>query len=123
MAHKVMGFADGNLWLFLLLAAGAAVFLTEVISNAACLAILLPVLLSISTSTEQIKPLGAMFLVALGTGLSFMLPISTPGNALVYASGHVSIRSMIRCGFWLNIAGIVILMTGGYLWWKLIGLI
>ena len=80
------------------------------------------VLLSLVASTGQVDHAGAMFLVAFGTCLAFMLPISTPGNALVFASGHVSIRDMIRCGIWLNIAGVVILMTVGRWWWTFIGL-
>ena len=123
LAEKFLALSGGHLWLFLLLATLAAVFLTEVISNAACLAILLPVLLAIVASTGQMNSTGAMFLIAFGTGLAFMLPISTPGNALVYASGYVSTRDMIKCGFWLNVAGVVILLTVGCFWWKLIGVL
>ena len=38
----------------------------------------------------------------------FMLPVATPPNAVVYGTGRIPIRFMARTGFWLNIAGIVI---------------
>jgi sodium-dependent dicarboxylate transporter 2/3/5 len=40
---------------------------------------------------------------------AFMLPVATPPNAVVFGSGYLSIKDMVRKGFWLNIASIVLL--------------
>ena len=43
---------------------------------------------------------------ALAASCGFMLPVATPPNAVVYGTGKIPIRFMVRTGFWLNIAGI-----------------
>jgi len=42
---------------------------------------------------------------AIAASYAFMLPVATPPNAIVFGSGHVTIREMTRAGFWLNIVG------------------
>ena len=47
----------------------------------------------------------------LGASMGFMMPISTPPNAIVYSSGHVPITAMIRHGIVLDLAGFVVIVT------------
>lgn len=64
----------------------------------------------------------AMYSVGMASALAFMLPIGTPNNALAYSTGYISVRDMLKGGIWLNLLSIVIFMTFGLGYWKLIGL-
>lgn len=88
--------------------AGVTIFLTEVTSNTATTATLLPVLASLGMQMEC-GPLFLMIPAALAASCAFMLPVATPPNAVVFETGKVPMGSMIRYGFWLNLAGIVLI--------------
>jgi sodium-dependent dicarboxylate transporter 2/3/5 len=47
----------------------------------------------------------------MGASLGFMLPVSTPCNAIVYGSGYIPIGRMIRYGFLLDVVGVVVIIT------------
>lgn len=81
---------------------GFLILLTEVSSNTAIAAIFVPLILSIAP-VVGLPPLMAMMTVTMAGSLSFMLPMATPPNAVVFASGGLSIREMIKCGIGLNI--------------------
>jgi sodium-dependent dicarboxylate transporter 2/3/5 len=81
---------------------GFLILLTEVSSNTAIAAIFVPLVLSIAP-VVGLPPLMAMMTVTMAGSLSFMLPMATPPNAVVFASGGLSIREMIKCGAGLNI--------------------
>ena len=92
----------------LLATVALVVFLTELTSNTATAATFLPVAGAMSLSLEA----SAMALaapVALAASFAFMLPVATPPNAVVYGSGEVEMRSMIRAGLWLNTLSIALL--------------
>jgi sodium-dependent dicarboxylate transporter 2/3/5 len=72
-----------------------ALLLTEVTSNTASAALLIPLFLGLAPHVER-APLAV--LVAVGTSCAFMLPVATPPNAIVFGSGHVPQRAMIRGG-------------------------
>lgn len=79
-------------------------FLTELTSNTATTATLVPILAAIA----PVLGLDAYHLIvpaAIAASYAFMLPVATPPNAIVFGSGHVTIREMTRAGFWLNIVG------------------
>ena len=52
----------------------------------------------------------------LGSSMGFMLPVSTPPNAIIYGSGEVRITDMIKAGFLLDIVGVVVVWLVA-LWW------
>ena len=84
------------------------VFATELISNTAVTAKLAPILIGVAiqfglAAETLVVP------VAIATSMAFMLPVATPPNAMVHASGHVSQGDMIRVGFRLNLAAIVVI--------------
>lgn len=72
-----------------------ALLLTEVTSNTASAALLIPLFLGLAPQVERV-PLAV--LVAVGTSCAFMLPVATPPNAIVFGSGHVPQRMMILGG-------------------------
>ncbi|MEZ6096287.1 MAG: SLC13 family permease [Pirellulaceae bacterium] len=94
-------------WLIVLAVTTVVVFMTELTSNTATTASLLPVLVALAT-VIGIHP--AILAIAAGVSAScaFMLPVATPPNAIVYGSGHISIRQMAQCGFWLNLIAIML---------------
>ena len=63
-----------------------AIFLTEAISNSACVAILIPIGFSIG-DIVGISPIIMVFLIAIPSGLAFILPMGTPPNAIAYSAG------------------------------------
>lgn len=85
----------------------AFTFISELTSNTATASALLPVLASIA-KVNSINPLILMLPATISNSLSFMLPIGTPPNAVVYGSGKIKIQEMLKAGFILNIAGIII---------------
>jgi sodium-dependent dicarboxylate transporter 2/3/5 len=52
---------------------------------------------------------------ALAASCAFMLPVGTPPNAMVFGTGYVGMREIVRAGFWLNLAGIVLITMVSYL--------
>ena len=88
-----------------------AILLTELMSNTATTAALLPVVGALAVSTE-LTPLILAACVSLGASSAYMLPVATPPNAIVFGSGHVTLPQMMRAGVLLSLVGIVII-TGG----------
>lgn len=84
----------------------AVTFLTEVTSNTATTALLMPLLGSIALATDT-DPRLLMFPAAVSASFAFMLPVATVPNAAVYGAG-VATRDMAREGFVLNLAGAVV---------------
>jgi sodium-dependent dicarboxylate transporter 2/3/5 len=82
------------------------VFLTELTSNTASAAALIPILASLAPGLG-VSPLALAVPAALAASFAFMLPVATPPNAVVFGSGRVEIRDMIRAGLRLNLIGIV----------------
>jgi sodium-dependent dicarboxylate transporter 2/3/5 len=84
------------------------VFLTEVTSNTATSQILLPLVASVAKQIE-INPLLLMLPVTLSASMAFMMPVATPPNAIVFASGQLRIRDMIKTGLIINLLAIILI--------------
>jgi len=84
------------------------VFLTELVSNTASAALLVPIFLGVATSLG-VSPLLFAAAIAVAASCAFMLPVATPPNALVYGSGQVPQATMMRCGLVLNLLCIVVI--------------
>jgi sodium-dependent dicarboxylate transporter 2/3/5 len=89
-------------------------FLTEITSNIATTAILLPVLVSLAP-VLGVHPYYLMIGATLAASCAFMLPVATPPNAVVFGSGYLEMDDMVKKGFWLNIISILILTAAVYL--------
>jgi sodium-dependent dicarboxylate transporter 2/3/5 len=88
--------------LIILVVTAVVVFLTELTSNSATAAALLPVIGAVAVAVGQ-DPLLLAVPVAVAASCAFMLPVATPPNAIVYGSGMLSIAQMARAGLWLNL--------------------
>jgi len=90
-------------------------FLTEVTSNTATTTMMLPILAA-TAHVLRIHPMLLMIPATISASCAFMLPIGTPPNAIVFASGKVSLMQMGRVGFLLNLIGVGIITAFVYLW-------
>ncbi|MGM8848971.1 SLC13 family permease [Salinicola sp. V024] len=88
------------------------IFLTELTSNTATAAAFLPLLGALAMSLG-VDPLLITVPAAIAASCAFMMPVATPPNAIVFATGHMKIQSMIRAGFLLNIVGTVLVTLIG----------
>ncbi len=79
-------------------------FLTEVATNSAVISMMAPVVISIATSTGE-NPVALTIAAALACSMAFMLPVGTPPNALVYGTGYIRLKDMMKAGFILDILG------------------
>jgi sodium-dependent dicarboxylate transporter 2/3/5 len=86
-------------------------FMTELMSNVALTAVLIPVVAGIAIGLE-IPILYLLIPVTMASSCAFMLPMATPPNAIVFASGFVKVHQMARVGIILNLiaVGLLILM-------------
>lgn len=98
--------------LIVLLVSLVLVFLTEVTSNTATATIFFPILAGAAPALG-VDPFMLLIPAAMGVSCAFMLPMATPPNALVFATGEVSIRQMAKAGLILNFisAGLVTLLV------------
>ena len=81
--------------------------LSEIASNVATAAMILPVLIAIAAAIG-VNPYVLLVAATLAASIGFMLPVATPPNAVVFGSGYLRIRDMIRAGFWMDLICIVI---------------
>jgi sodium-dependent dicarboxylate transporter 2/3/5 len=94
------------LLLFILIA--SVNFLTEITSNLATTAMILPVLVSLS-SVINIHPYFLLIGATVAASCAFMLPVATPPNAVVFGSKLLTINDMVKKGFWMNLISIFVL--------------
>lgn len=83
-------------------------FLTEITSNLATTAVLLPVLASLANAIN-VHPYLLLVAATVAASCAFMLPVATPPNAVVFGSGYLEINDMVKKGFWMNLISILIL--------------
>ena len=109
VGEAVSGNSQWELWLLLLVLTSIMLFMTELMSNVALCVIFLPVVLGIADGLN-IPPLMLAIPVTLASSYAFMMPVSTPPNAIVYSSGYISMKQMVKAGFILNVISIIMLM-------------
>lgn len=93
--------------LFLLVLTATVVMLTELASNTATVAALMPVVVTIADASGM-DIVSTSAAVAMAASCAFMLPVATPPNALVFATGHVTVAAMMRAGIVMNVLSIVL---------------
>ena len=88
-------------------AVALVIYLTELTSNLATTATLLPVMGAIAVQAG-VPPIMLTVPITIAASCAFMLPVATPPNAIVFSTGLISIPQMVKAGFFLNIIGIII---------------
>ena len=92
------------------LATVTAALVSEVTSNTASATMVIPVVIGVAQAAG-IDPLQPALAATLGSGLGFMLPVSTPCNAIVYSSGRIPLRTMMGYGVMLDVVGVLVIIA------------
>jgi solute carrier family 13 (sodium-dependent dicarboxylate transporter), member 2/3/5 len=98
-----------------------AIALTETTSNTATATMLAPLAIA-AAQAAGVSPIPPAMAVAIGASMAFMLPVSTPPNAIVYGSGQIPITAMARHGAALDLASAMIVPAGVLLGCRWLGL-
>jgi solute carrier family 13 (sodium-dependent dicarboxylate transporter), member 2/3/5 len=113
IGESIQVLVPGGEWgavVLILLATAVAVLTSEFTSNTASANIVVPVAIALGTATGG-EPLPAALAATFGASLGFMMPVSTPCNAIVYGSGRIPLRSMMAAGVALDVVGIAVITT------------
>lgn len=104
-----------------LILSGLSLVLTEVVSNTAVVALLMPVSLGIAEAFGM-DPRVIALVVAVPAGLAFALPVGTPANAIAYSSGYLRMRDLMVPGALLNLVAWIVFNLMAILYWPLLGI-
>ncbi len=110
LGAQIGSMAGMPVWVFIAIAAVIVTFAGELLSNTAMTAALIPL---VATAAQAMgwDPLMALLPLTLAASCGFMLPVATPPNAIVYASGRIESKAMIRAGFRANLLTIAIILA------------
>lgn len=92
-----------------------AIVMTETTSNTAAANMVVPVVIAIAQG-GGVDPVAPALGAAMGCSMGFLLPVSTPPNAIVYSSGLVPITRMVRYGLAMSVVAWLV-VTGAARWW------
>jgi solute carrier family 13 (sodium-dependent dicarboxylate transporter), member 2/3/5 len=107
IASQLIFLSGMPLIVIILIIVAVAIFSSEVISNTAAAALLIPISASLATSLD-INPILIMVPLTIATSYGFIMPVGTPPNAIVFATGHVTAAKMAKVGLPLDIIGILL---------------
>ena len=117
MADSIVQFVQTKpLWVLCFVITAFIIFLTEFTSNTASAALIMPIVISVAQSMN-LPPIALAAIIACGASCAFMLPIATPPNAIVFATGNVKQLDMAKVGLILNPFCIVIIGSMTYFVW------
>jgi sodium-dependent dicarboxylate transporter 2/3/5 len=118
LASKIAGgmalFAGAPVVLLIAVSALLVTFLTEITSNTAIATIFLPILAATAVGLN-VHPYLLMIPATISASCAFMLPVATPPNAIVFASGSIPMTAMVRIGLIMNLIGVVLVTLIMYL--------
>lgn len=106
--------------IFLGLAVIVTLLMTEIMSNAAAVGVVLPMALPIA-EVLGIDLRAVTLAVAVASGLGFLFPMSTPAIAIAVSTGHVSTAHTFRYGVYLEVVGLLVIIALILWWWPLLG--
>lgn len=118
LAHALLP-AGLSGWGLLVLLALMTLLLTEAISNAAAVAIMLPLAISMA-GTAHLDPVLIALAIGIVSGFAFMLPMGTPANAMIYGTGYIEMNRMVKSGFVLMLSTLALFALVSRLWWPVL---
>jgi sodium-dependent dicarboxylate transporter 2/3/5 len=113
LGHWIAGFSGSNLLLIILVVTTLSIFMSEVMSNIAQVIVLAPVVSGIADALGM-NPFLLGVPMTLAASAASMMPMGTPPNAIVFASGHIQIRQMMKVGFIMNLISILLIVLFSY---------
>jgi solute carrier family 13 (sodium-dependent dicarboxylate transporter), member 2/3/5 len=114
IGNATRGLAGLHPLLLLLAITTITVFLSELTSNTAQVATLVPVLAAMAPVLGM-NPYVLIIACTLGASSAYMMPVGTPPNAIVFGTGLVRMPQMMKAGFWLNLTGILVITALAWL--------
>lgn len=96
--------------------------LSEFMSNAAAVAVMLPLAFSLADRLGA-SPVALTLATSIGAGLDFALPFSSAPNTIVFASGYLRMTDVVKAGGLMTIASVLVVLLVAWWWWPLIGLL
>ncbi|MFQ5329359.1 MAG: SLC13 family permease [Thermodesulfobacteriota bacterium] len=121
MADRTIGAWATSPWAVIALLSLTTLVLTEGISNAAVIAILMPVGIGMA-DRFGLSPVTVTFAIAVPAGLAFALPMSTPANAIAVSSSYVTVRDMMKAGIFMGVTAWIVFNLVARFYWPLIGM-
>jgi sodium-dependent dicarboxylate transporter 2/3/5 len=88
-----------------------AILISETTSNTASAAVVVPIVIPVAMAAN-VDPFVPALAATFAASFGFMLPVSTPQNAIVYGSGMVPITQMVRNGFFFDVIGAILIVIG-----------
>ncbi len=110
MGNWLAGFSGSGGFVLVLMIVLISVFLSEVMSNVAQVIVFAPVIAGMADALH-VSPLLLGIPMTLGASCAGMLPMGTPPNAIVFASGHIKLTDMLRVGFVMNILSVILIAS------------
>ncbi len=110
-----------SLWAITALVTAAAILLSELASNTAAATTLIPIAIGLAQGAG-VSPIAPALGVGIGASMGFMLPVSTAPNAIVYSSGLIPSKEMMKSGVLIDILGFIVTMVGLWIMLPILGL-
>jgi sodium-dependent dicarboxylate transporter 2/3/5 len=110
IGNALVGWRTGSDLLQVGAIATGVTLLSELGSNTAVASLVLPILAR-TAGAWGMAPLMVMIPATLAASCGFMLPIASPMQAIVFASGHLTVKQMVKAGIWMDLVGVVLLMA------------
>jgi len=125
VSESLIGFVGQNPLVVMITFLILVIVISNMMSNAAAVAVVLPIAVITVTGLDVSGNYSGelvSYLIAMGSAMVFMLPVGTPSAAIVYSSGYVEVKDLVKAGGVLTILSILVFLTIGLGWWKLIGI-
>jgi sodium-dependent dicarboxylate transporter 2/3/5 len=107
------GFSGSSLIFLILAVAFLSIFISEFMSNVAQVIVFAPVVTGIAEAVG-VNPFMLGIPMTLAASCASMMPMGTPPNAIVFSSGHIKLKEMIRAGFVMNLISILLIVLASY---------
>ncbi len=119
LAGQILGSSLITPFLLIMILAALSKIVTELISNAAAVVILVPISFGF-VNTLNLSPELLVLVVTIPAGLAFCLPVGTPPNAIAYSSGYFSIRDILKPGLVISVISWLVFLLFVRFYWPLI---
>ncbi|MEY2648578.1 MAG: hypothetical protein RL282_1291 [Bacteroidota bacterium] len=107
------GFSGSSMILLIIAVATLSIFISEVMSNVAQVIVFAPVVTGIAAAVGA-DPLLLGIPMTLAASCASMMPMGTPPNAIVFSSGHIKLKEMLKAGFVMNLISILLIVLATY---------
>lgn len=117
IGQQLTVFSGAPPWVVILVVCFLMTFMTEITSSTATATLMLPILGNLAIATE-LPPEAVMIPGTISASCSFMLPVATPPNVIVFAAGGIKTSDMVRNGLVINV--FAAFLIAGICWWMLV---